>query len=79
MIVDDKWVWGGSTNMANRSFRVNDEVNLNIIDSRWAVNMVIIFKQDKEHSKKITYEEWVQRPLLSKILEKFSYILSPQV
>ena len=79
MIVDDTWVSVGSTNMDNRSFRLNDEANLNIIDSRWAMKMVEIFNLDKEHSKRITYNEWAQRPFLSKILEKFSFILSPQV
>jgi cardiolipin synthase len=36
MIVDDLWVSVGSTNMDNRSFKLNDEANLNIIDRDWA-------------------------------------------
>ena len=63
MIVDDTWGFVGSTNMDNRSFRLNVEANLNIIDRSWAMKMVDIFKEDKEHSKKIPYEQWAQRPL----------------
>ena len=37
MIVDDLWVSVGSTNFDDRSFRLNDEANLNIYDSDFAV------------------------------------------
>ena len=32
MVIDDCWVSVGSTNFDNRSFRLNDEANLNAID-----------------------------------------------
>ena len=34
MIVDDRWVSIGSANLDNRSFRLNDEANLNVLDER---------------------------------------------
>jgi cardiolipin synthase len=34
MIVDDQWVSVGSTNFDDRSFRLNDETNLNVLDPR---------------------------------------------
>lgn len=79
MIVDNIWVSVGSTNMDNRSFRLNDEANLNIIDSTWAVKMTDTFNQDKKLSEQMTYEQWEHRPLLSKVIEFFSFLLSPQV
>ena len=79
MIVDGLWVSVGSTNMDNRSFRLNDEANLNIIDPKWAQKMVDVFNKDKLSSEKITFEQWEKRPLLSKILETFSFIMSPQI
>jgi cardiolipin synthase len=36
MVVDDYWVSVGSTNFDNRSFRFNDEANLNVIDEGFA-------------------------------------------
>lgn len=79
MIVDGLWVSVGSTNMDNRSFRLNDEANLNIIDKQWAQEMVAVFNKDKKFSEKITFEQWKRRPFLSKILEAFSFIMSPQI
>lgn len=79
MIVDDVWVSVGSTNMDNRSFRLNDEANLNIIDRKWATQMVDVFNEDKKFSEKMTFDQWATRPLINKILESFSFLLSPQV
>lgn len=79
MIVDGMWISVGSTNMDNRSFRLNDEANLNIIDKNWAQEMVAVFNKDKNASEKITYEQWKKRPLLSKILEALSFVMSPQI
>ena len=36
IIVDDVWVSVGSTNFDDRSFRLNDEANLNIYDAAFA-------------------------------------------
>ena len=36
MIVDDLWTSVGSTNFDNRSFRLNDEANLNVLDADFA-------------------------------------------
>ena len=36
MVVDDVWTSVGSTNFDNRSFRLNDEANLNIFDAGFA-------------------------------------------
>ena len=33
MVVDDVWVSVGSTNFDDRSFRLNDEANLNVVDA----------------------------------------------
>ena len=37
MIVDDIWTTIGSANMDNRSFRINDEANLNVYDEKFAI------------------------------------------
>jgi cardiolipin synthase A/B len=38
MIVDDQWVSVGSTNFDSRSFRLNDEANLNIFNREWSAS-----------------------------------------
>ena len=79
MIVDDAWVSVGSTNFDNRSFRLNDEANLNLLDANFAANQIRIFDQDKANSKQITLEEWKHRPWSEKILENISRLLRYQV
>ncbi len=79
MIVDDAWVSVGSTNFDNRSFRLNDEANLNLLDADFAANQIRIFEQDKAHSKQVTMKEWKRRPWTEKILENLSRLLRYQV
>ncbi|HJQ99508.1 MAG TPA: phospholipase D-like domain-containing protein, partial [Candidatus Polarisedimenticolaceae bacterium] len=54
MIVDDLWVSVGSTNFDNRSFSLNDEANLNVLDAEFAAEQVRVFEQDKLQSRRIT-------------------------
>jgi cardiolipin synthase len=70
MIVDDLWVTVGSANFDNRSFRLNDEANLNIFSADFARDQVRIFQLDKQQSNEVSYPEWKQRSLWKKCLEK---------
>ena len=70
MIVDDAWVTVGSANFDNRSFRLNDEANLNVYSEQFAAEQARIFDRDKMNSKRVTYAEWRNRGLCKKILER---------
>ena len=61
----------GSANLDFQSLRKNDEGNIGVYDEGFAGEMGVIFNRDIERSKKIEFEEWIMRPLLKKILEKF--------
>lgn len=63
LIVDDSFVSVGSTNFDERSFRLNDEANLNIYDSGFAAAKIAIFAQDLARSRQVTLQEWQDRPL----------------
>jgi cardiolipin synthase len=69
MIVDDVWVSVGSANVDNRSFRLNDESNMNIYSAEFAAEQVKIFEADKGHSIEITREMWKKRSTGKKIME----------
>ncbi len=69
LIVDGMWVSVGSTNFDNRSFRLNDEANLNVLDHEFAERLTKTFEDDKTHSRRITLEEWRHRPWREKLLE----------
>jgi cardiolipin synthase A/B len=71
MIVDDVWVSVGSANFDNRSFRLNDEANLNIYSRTFAEEQIRIFEEDKANSREVTYEQWKRRGLGKRLLEIF--------
>jgi cardiolipin synthase len=79
LIVDRLLVSVGSTNFDNRSFRLNEEANLNIYDGDFAGRATAVFEDDLAHAHQITYEDWVNRPWREKLLEKASALLSSQL
>ena len=79
LIVDGLMVSVGSTNFDNRSFRLNDEANLNVYDAEFAERATAVFEQDLKRSRRITLEAWKDRPWQEKLLEKASALLSSQL
>ncbi|MEY2479374.1 MAG: cardiolipin synthase [Verrucomicrobiota bacterium] len=54
MIVDDVFASIGSGNFDNRSIRLNDEANLDVLDRDFAAQQTRLFEFDKSHSREIT-------------------------
>jgi cardiolipin synthase len=79
LVVDGLWVSVGSTNFDNRSFKLNDEANLNVLDREFARRQTADFEDDLKKSRRITYEEWVNRPWTEKVLEKTVAVLRDQL
>ena len=79
MIVDGLMVSVGSTNFDNRSFRLNDEANLNMYDAAFAARQTAVFEQDLKQSRRVSLEEWVNRPLSEKFNEKLASLLNSQL
>jgi cardiolipin synthase len=77
MIVDGLLVSVGSTNFDDRSFRLNDEANLNIYDADFAQQQIEIFRQDLAKSRRITLAQWQNRPLSEKAWERAAAWLGP--
>ena len=69
MIVDSLLVSVGSTNFDTRSFKLNDEANLNVFDTAFAREQTAVFENDLRQSRQITLEEWERRPLTQKSVE----------
>ena len=67
MIVDDVWVSVGSTNFDDRSFRQNDEANLNIYDAKFAAEQAVFFEQDLKNSKLVRLADLKNRSLTTKV------------
>ena len=79
LIVDNLMVSVGSTNFDNRSFRLNDEANLNVLDKNFANQQTRIFEDDWSNSSKITYEQWLNRPIQEKLIEKAATLFNSQL
>ena len=79
MVIDDRWVSVGSANFDNRSFRLNDEANLNALDEKFADEQARVFEADKQSSRLMTLQEWQRRPWREKIMESLAGLLRSQV
>ena len=53
----------GSTNFDNRSFRLNGEARLNVVDPSFATAQTATFEADLKLSRRVTHAEWLERPL----------------
>lgn len=79
MIVDQRMVSVGSTNFDNRSFRLNDEANLNVYDTAFAAHQTGVFEQDLTRARRVSLEDWQNRPLLEKLKERLAQVLHSQL
>ena len=78
-MVDGIWVSVGSTNFDSRSFRLNDEANLNIYDREFAARQTELFEADKARARRISFQEWKNRPLREKIVEHAAGLIRSQL
>jgi cardiolipin synthase len=79
MVVDGVWATVGSTNFDNRSFALNEELNLTLYDRSLARQLEQTFAEDLKHARKITYEEWDNRSLKEKFFELFTFPVEEQL
>lgn len=79
MIIDGLLVSVGSTNFDNRSFRLNDEATLNVVDKAFASMQTAIFETDLALSKRVSYAEWKERPLREKLGEWLAAVVGTQL
>ena len=69
MVVDDAFVSLGSANFGNRSFRLNDEANLNVYSRQFALEQSRVFAADRAQSREVTYHDWRHRSLWKRFME----------
>ncbi len=79
MIVDGLMVSVGSTNFDSRSFKLNDEANLNVYDGDFAARQTRVFEDDIKASRRVSLAQWEARPLSEKVKEQIASLLSPQL
>lgn len=78
LMVDDAWALIGTTNVDNRSFEHNDEVNVAFREAEVTGRLRRDFEADLAASTEITLEEWGRRSALEKLVEPVCWILERQ-
>jgi len=78
LCVDGLWVVVGSTNFDNRSFGINDEVNLAIRDTSVAMRFEEDMVQDLNQSRRISLNEWRHRPVTERATELMGMVFERQ-
>ena len=79
MVVDGQWTSVGSANFDNRSFRLNDEANLNVLDAGFGAEQVAVFEADKRRSREVTFAEWRGRSGTQKFIDRTASLLRSQM
>jgi cardiolipin synthase A/B len=69
LVIDGAWSSVGSTNLDNRSFALNDELNLAVYDAGVASRLAEVFEADLRRSKRVEYAEWADRGLKTRLQE----------
>jgi len=78
LVVDNTWAVVGTTNIDNRSFEHNDEVNVAVRDHAIAKRLLHDFEADLAMSDEITALGWRYRPVMEKLVEPVCWILERQ-
>jgi len=69
LVVDGAWATIGSTNLDNRSFALNEELNVALHDPALARRLEEIFERDLQFARRVDYETWRRRGLKERIME----------
>jgi cardiolipin synthase A/B len=78
LVVDELWSVLGTTNIDNRSFEHNDEVNVAMCDRALAARLLEDHRRDIADSREMSFERWRRRPLWEKVVGPFVWILERQ-
>ena len=79
LVVDGIFSSVGSTNFDNRSFRLNDEANLNVLDADFGRVQRQIFEADWARARPITLQAWQDRPWTERLQERLATVLHSQL
>ncbi|MCF3650565.1 phospholipase D-like domain-containing protein [Synoicihabitans lomoniglobus] len=79
LLVDDAWVSIGSANVDDRSFRLNDESNLQTLDPKLADELENDFQADLDRSERIDLTAWRHRPWRERLLGQLATVVRSQI
>ncbi len=77
VVIDDSFCTIGTTNMDNRSFNLNFEVNAFCYDASMAEGLKNQYEIDKKTAEEIDLSRWEKRPRTKRIVESTARMFAP--
>ena len=74
IVVDGVWSCVGSTNFDERSFQLNDEVSIGVVDPVVAGQLRSAFFDDLRSTNERKFDEWKSRSLYHKTIDGMAYL-----
>jgi cardiolipin synthase A/B len=79
MVIDGTWTSVGSANFDDRSFRLNDEANLNIFSAELASEQIGHIEADIRASKRMVSRRWARRSNTRRVYEQLALLMRSQL
>lgn len=74
IVIDGVWSCVGSTNFDDRSFQLNDELNIGVLDAAVARELRAAFFRDLRHTRERKLDEWSARSWWHKLTDGMAYL-----
>lgn len=78
MVVDGLWSHVGSTNFDQRSFEINDEVSVGVIDPEVAARLTAAFEHDLAHCGRLRAATW-HRSIWHELLDRAAHLTHQEI
>jgi cardiolipin synthase A/B len=79
LVIDGVWSSVGSANFDDRSFRLNDEANLNVFSTTLASEQIRLLDADIQQSRLMVLRKWRHRKFGRRINERLALLLRSQL
>jgi cardiolipin synthase len=79
LVIDGLWSSVGSANFDDRSFRLNDEANLNVFSEELAREQIALIDADIMKSRRMVLNKWRHRKFGRRINERLALLLRSQL
>jgi len=79
MVIDGIWCSMGSANFDDRSFRLNDEANLNVFSEDLAREQTALIDADIAQSRRMVLKKWRSRKFGRRVNERLALLLRSQL
>ena len=79
LVVDGLWSHLGSTNFDERSFDINAEISLGMLDAGIAEELRGAFAADLEHSHRVDPAKWRRRSWRHRLIDRLCFLVHEQI